>query len=371
MSAPAVPGPEAPLQLAVVVPVLNEAANMAALFARLDAALQGLVWEVVVVDDDSPDGTAELVRGLALRDPRVRVLQRIGRRGLASAVVEGMLASAAPVLVVMDGDGQHDEAVIPALHAAVAERGFDLAVGTRYAAGGSTGDWSRARRRISALATWLSRRLLKCDLSDPMSGFFAVRREAMAAAAPRLSNIGFKILMDLVASSPAPLRTAEVPFVFRLREHGESKLDLRVAQEFAVLCLEKMFGRYIPVRFLMFAAVGSVGLVVNLAILGVGMRAGLHFKVAQSLAVAVAIASNFVLNNSLTYRDMRLRGLRFWRGMLNFYAVSLVGAVGNVGVGALVFRYHRSWWLAGLAGVAVGVVWNYAASSAVTWRPRR
>ena len=370
MSDPRLPSAEAPLQLAVVVPVLNEAANMAPLLARLGAALEGLVWEAVIVDDDSPDGTADLVRALAAVDPRVRVLQRIGRRGLASAVVEGMLASAAPVLVCMDGDGQHDEAAIPALHRAVAEQGYDLAVGTRYAQGGSTGDWSPARRRISALATRLSRRLLRCDLSDPMSGFFAVRREALAAAAPRLSNIGFKILMDLVASAPTPLRAAEVPYVFRPREHGESKLDLRVAQEFAVLCLEKMFGRYIPVRFLMFAAVGSVGLVVNLAILGAGMRAGLAFKTAQAAAVAVAIASNFVLNNSLTYRDMRLRGLRFWRGLLNFYAVSLVGAVGNVGVGALVYRYDRSWWLAGLAGVAVGVVWNYAASAAVTWRPR-
>ena len=365
-----IPSAQAPLQLAVVVPVLNEAANVAPLIARLDAALAGLVWEAVIVDDDSPDGTADRVRALALADPRVRVLQRIGRRGLASAVVEGMLASAAPVLVVMDGDGQHDESVIPALHRAVAQEGFDLAVGTRYAGGGSTGEWSPARRRISALATGLSRRLLKCDLSDPMSGFFAVRREAVAAAAPRLSNIGFKILMDLVASSPAPLKTFEAPYVFRAREHGESKLDLRVAQEFAVLCLEKLFGRYIPVRFLMFAAVGSVGLVVNLAVLGVGLHLGVTFRLAQSAAVALAIASNFVLNNSLTYRDMRLKGAAFWRGLAKFYAVSLVGAIGNVGVGALVYRYDRVWWLAGLAGVAVGVVWNYAASAAVTWRPR-
>lgn len=369
-SAASTPDPApAALQLSVVIPVLNEADNVAPLLAALEAALHGLAWEAMFVDDDSRDGTADRVRAVALRDPRVRLVQRIGRRGLASAVVEGVLASAAPIAVVMDGDLQHDEAVIPRLHALI-EEGADVAVATRYADGGSTGDWDAGRLKLSRAATAWSRRLLRTDLSDPMSGFFAVRREVVVAAAPRLSNIGFKILFDLVASSPTPLRTAEAPYVFRNRLHGESKLDVKVSQEFAILLLEKTFGRVIPVRFLMFAAVGSVGLLVHLSVLGGGVRAGLHFRLAQSLAVITAIACNYMLNNAVTYRDVRLRGAAFWRGLFKFYAVSLVGAVGNVGVGAMVYRYDRVWWLAGLAGVAVGVVWNYAASAAFTWRTK-
>ena len=350
--------------------MLNEAENVAATVAALDRALQGVAWEAVFVDDGSTDGTVERVRALALNDRRVRLLQRIGRRGLASAVVEGMLASAAPVVAVIDGDGQHDESILPRLLALVEDGDCDLAAGARYAPGGSTGDWSAGRRRLSETATRWTRRLLGVTLSDPLSGFFAVRREAVVAAAPRLSNIGWKILLDLVASSPTPLRTAEVAYVFRERRAGESKLDLRTTQEFVILVLEKLFGRYVPVRFLMFAAVGSLGLLVHLLVLGTGLRLGLDFRSGQTVAVVVAIASNFLLNNAVTYRDVRLRGAAFWRGLLGFYGVSLLGAVGNVGVGSLVYRYDRVWWLAALAGVAVGVVWNYAASSAVTWRPR-
>ena len=353
-----------------MVPVLNEAENVAATVEALDRALQGVIWEAVFVDDGSTDGTLERVRAMALNDRRVRLLQRIGRRGLASAVVEGMLASAAPVVAVVDGDGQHDESILPRLLALVEEGDCDLAAGARYAPGGSTGDWSAGRRRLSETATRWTRRLLGVTLSDPLSGFFAVRREAVVAAAPRLSNIGWKVLLDLVASSPTPLRTAEVAYVFRERRAGESKLDLRTTQEFVILVLEKLFGRYVPVRFLMFAAVGSVGLLVHLLVLGTGLKAGLDFRAGQTVAVAVAIASNFLLNNAVTYRDVRLRGAAFWRGLLGFYGVSLLGAVGNVGVGSLVYRYDRVWWLAALAGVAVGVVWNYAASSAVTWRPQ-
>ena len=268
------------------------------------------------------------------------------------------------------GREEHDRCGV-AVGALFVEDGNDLAVGTRYTEGGSTGDWDASRERMSRFATAVSRRLLKAEMSDPMSGFFAIRREAVVAALPYLSSIGFKILMDLVASSPRPLKIAEIPYTFRNRVHGESKFDARVAQEFAILLLEKMFGRYLPVRFLMFAMVGSLGLVVHLAVLGGGIGAGLGFRLAQTLAVVVAMTGNFFLNNVLTFRDIRLRGARLWRGLLSFYAVGAIGAVGNVGVGNVVYRIEGVWWLAGLAGVAVGVVWNYAASSLVTWRVRK
>lgn len=365
-----VPSPARSLQLAVIVPVLNEAANIAPLIEKLETALEGIVWEVLIVDDDSPDGTADVARQWGVIDPRVRIIQRVGRRGLSSAVVEGMLATSAPVLAVMDGDLQHDETILPALFNAVARDGYDLAIGTRYAGDGSTGNWSASRARISSFATGLSKRLLKADVSDPMSGFFVIGRAPMMAALPHLSSIGFKILMDLVASSPRPLRIAEVAYTFRERLHGDSKFDLRAAQEFGILLLEKLFGHILPVRLLLFAMVGASGVLVHLAVLGTVLWSGTGFRVAQSAAVLVAMTGNFVLNNTVTFRDLRLRGARLWQGLLTFYAVGAIGAIANVGVGTVVYRLDGIWWLGGLAGVAVGLVWNYAASSAITWRKR-
>ncbi len=361
--------PAVPLDLTVVIPTFNEAGNVAPLLAKLEAALGGLSWEAVFVDDDSPDHTSDRVREIARVDRRVRIVQRVGRRGLSSAVVEGVLSSAAPVIAVIDGDMQHDETVLVKLHEAVAHGGADVAIGTRYTEGGSTGEWDKSRELMSRFATWLSHKLLGSDVKDPMSGFFAVRREVFMEALPNLSMVGFKILLDMIASVDRNLKIAEIPYTFRNRVHGESKLDSKVTQEFGALLLEKLFGHIIPIRFLMFAAVGGLGLVVHLSTLGVLTNVfRVDFKISQTVAVITAMSFNYVLNNSFTYRDMRLRGAKFVRGLISFYLVCSIGAVGNIGVGDYIYNLHYRWWLAGIAGVAVGVVWNYAASSLVTWK---
>jgi len=361
----------ASLQLTVVIPTFNEAANVAPLAAKLDQALSGLNWEAVYVDDNSPDGTSDQVRELARIDRRIRVIQRVGRRGLSSAVVEGMLSSAAPVLAVIDGDMQHDETVLVKLYEAIVEGGNDLAIGTRYTEGGSTGEWDESRVKISQFATRLSNILLKNDVKDPMSGFFAVKREVFVESLPNLSMVGFKILLDMVASVPRKLKIAEVPYTFRSRVAGESKLDSKVAQEFGALLLEKMFGHIVPVRFMMFAAVGALGLGVHLITLGILVRfAAVQFGISQAIAVFTAMTFNYVLNNSFTYRDMRLRRWKFVRGLFTFYAVCLIGAVGNIGIGDFIYKMHYTWWAAGIAGAIVGVVWNYAASSMFTWNKK-
>jgi dolichol-phosphate mannosyltransferase len=358
-----------PLELAVILPTLNEAANVRPTIARLHATLAGIEWEAVFVDDNSADGTADLLREIGREDRRIRVVQRVGRRGLASAVVEGMLATAAPVLAVMDADLQHDETVLPKMYAAVANDGFELVVGTRYVEGGSTGEWEQSRERISRFATRLASLVMKTPVSDPMSGLFAIRREVLMDALPRLSNVGFKILLDILASVSRPLKVEEVPYTFRNRVAGESKLDSRVLQEYLVLLLEKLFGRFLPVRFLMFATVGAFGLLVHLAVLGLALTLlDDDFRTAQAIAVLAAMTFNYAVNNSLTYRDMRLKGFAFVRGLFTFYFVCLVGAIGNIGVGELVYSLDYQWWLAGIAGAIVGVVWNYAASSVFTWR---
>ena len=205
-----------------------------------------------------------------------------------------------------------------------------------------------------------------------MSGFFAIRREVLVDALPRLSNIGFKILMDLVASASRPLKVKEIPYTFRNRLSGDSKLDSRVAQEFIILFLEKLFGGLVPIRFLLFVFVGALGLIVHLAVLGIMVDVlDQGFREGQTMAVLTAMTFNFVLNNRLTYRDMRLKGAAFIKGLFTFYAVCLVGAIGNIGVGEMIYDLDNRWWLGGLAGAMVGVVWNYAVSSVFTWRRKQ
>lgn len=369
--APPASGTGLDLDLAVVIPTFNEAANIEPLLRRLDVALKGVSWEAIFVDDNSQDGTASLVRRLGRANPRLRVLQRIGRRGLSSAVIEGMMATSAPVLAVIDADMQHDETLLPRLFEAVRNGENDLAIGSRYVDGGGVGDWNTDRQVASLWATRLARNVVGTELSDPMSGFFVISRDALEEAIPRLSGTGFKILLDIVASAPRRLRLVELPYVFRSRVAGESKLDLLVSGEYLKLLLDKTVGRFVPTRLIMFMAVGSLGLGVHLGLLGMLIATGLvSFAFAQAAAVWGAMTFNFVLNNAFTYRDRRLKGFRFVTGMLSFYAVCLIGAVANVGVGSYLYDMHRAWWVAGIAGAVVGTVWNYVASSAVTWRSR-
>jgi dolichol-phosphate mannosyltransferase len=360
----------APLTLAVIIPTLNEAGNVAPLLAALDRTLLGRRWEAVFVDDGSTDGTVDLIEQIARHRRDVRLIRRVGRRGLSSAVVEGMLATVAPIVAVIDGDMQHDEAALPALVETIAEDRADVAIGTRYADGGSVGDWDRRRHRLSAVGTRLAALIVGRAVSDPMSGFFAIRRALVVEAAPRLSNVGFKLLVDLLASAPQPVRIAEVPYRFRTRQAGTSKLDAMVSVEFALLLADKLVGHVVPPRFLMFLAVGGFGLLVNLLVLGIALRLGAGFVAAQIAAVGVAILSNFTLNNLFTYRDRRLSGWAWWRGLATFALVCATGAAAQVSVANLVYGTSHSWWVAGIAGALLGAVWNYAASSFLTWKLR-
>jgi dolichol-phosphate mannosyltransferase len=359
-----------PLEIAVVIPTFNERANLPALLERLDRALAGRGWEAIVVDDDSPDGTAELARGIGRTDRHIRVIQRIGRRGLSSACMEGMCATAAPVVAVIDGDGQHDETLLPRmLDRLLAEPELDLVVGSRFVAGGGTGEWDTDRVAKSALAARLSRRVLKAELSDPMSGFFAIRAPLARALVPELSGIGFKILLDLLTTAKRPLRFVELPYTFRVRTAGESKLDHVVALEYLIALYDRIAGKVVPVRFALFAAVGALGAVVHLLVLSLLLGGlGSTFRTATIVATGVAMTFNFFLNNALTYRDARLRGARaLFDGWVGFCAVCAVGAVANVGVAVALYEAQGGVALPALAGIAVGAVWNFVLSSRFVW----
>ena len=355
-------------ELTVVVPSYNERENVPELARRLGEVLAGVAWEMIVVDDDSPDGTSALVKDLSRSDPRIRCIRRVGRRGLAGACIEGMLASSAPVVAVMDADLQHDETILPAMLEKI-RGGAELVVASRNIDGGSkTEGLSPIRQAISDLGRRLSDRVLRAPLSDPMSGFFMIRREIVEEVAPRLATTGFKILADIAASVQRVPTVAEVPFVFRERIHGESKLDAKVALDYIGFVLNKLSGGLIPLRFIFFALVGASGLVVHLAALYAGLSLGLRFEWAQTVATVVAMTSNFIINNEFTYRDARLKGGRFFTGLLLFYVVCSIGAFGNVGVASWLYAGDVEWWLSGLAGAIMGAVFNYAASSAVVWR---
>ena len=355
--------------LTIVVPTLNERDNIKPLIALLDTALANVDWEVMFVDDDSTDDTARRIRALALVDPRVRCIQRIGRRGLSTACIEGVLASSAPYVAVMDADLQHDEALLPRMLEILLTENVDVVIGSRYAAGGGLGNWAGNRAWISRLGTRLSRLVCNQDIADPLSGFFMCRRDVFEDVVRRLSGHGFKILLDLLASSSRPLRVCELPFEFRTRRHGESKLDTLVAWEYFALLADKLFGRIVPIRFALFASIGAVGLAVHMPVLWGGLHfAALSFGAAQSIATLAAMTSNFFLNNILTYRDQRLRGWRMLRGLLTFYAICAIGATANVGIASYLFNANQTWWVAGVLGVIIGAVWNYAMSSIFTWR---
>ena len=360
-----------PLELAVVIPTFNERRNVPILVAALDKALAGRRWEAIFVDDDSPDGTADAARELGRIDRRVRVIQRIGRRGLSSATIEGMCATAAPFVAVIDGDMQHDETLLPRmLDALEADADLDVAIGSRFIDGGGTGEWDRDRVAKSALATRLSRSLLKADLSDPMSGFFMIRSDVVRRMVPHLSAIGFKILLDIMTASPRPLKFVELPYVFRTRIEGESKLDHVVAMEYLIALYDRMFGRVIPVRFAMFSGIGALGAGVHFGALWLFYRLfGYSFLTGTIVATFVAMTFNFFLNNMLTYRDTRLKGFRqLLDGWISFCLVCSVGAIANVGVAAFLHDVQQAQWApSALAGILVAAVWNFALSSRFVW----
>lgn len=358
--------------VSVVVPTFNESQNLPHLVGLLDKALGEIPWEVVFVDDDSPDGTWKVAKQLAKDDGRVRCIRRVGRRGLAGACIEGALSPAAPYVAIMDADLQHDETILPAMLAKLQNDDADIVIGSRFAGDGSSeGGFSARRAFASRVATRLAAFIIGRQVSDPMSGFFALKREVFESVAPSLVPSGFKILLDILASTRGQMRVAEVGYRFRSRQEGLSKFDMRAILDFFGLLLHRTTGGTVSVRFLFFMIVGAIGLAIHLIVLRIGLLAGFGFEAAQSVATIVAMTSNFLVNNLLTYSDMKLRGTAALVGLVKFYAVCGVGALANIGVASWLFVSNESWWIAGIAGVIVGATFNYTMSSIFVWRQQQ
>ena len=353
--------------LSIIIPTFNEAGNIVELLERIAKCLHSADWEVIVVDDDSADGTAEIVTRLSCDDPRVRCLKRVGRRGLSSACLEGMSLSTKRFLAVIDADLQHDEQLLPAMLRVLAEGRLDLVVGSRYLHRGSVAAWSRRRRWLSRGATAMTRRLLAVGLTDPMSGFFMIRRQVVTQVATQLSNSGFKLLLDLVTCSPQPLRLVELPYTFSPRRHGQSKLDANVLWSFLGLLLRGILRRSCG-RFCRFCLIGTSGVFVHFAVFEAAQTLlALSFPAAQTAGVLVSLVSNFVLNNRLTFDASRLRGTAFFTGLSRFAVLCSIGAIVNVAVADAVVALSGWRLIAAGAGILAGAICNYATTSALVW----
>ncbi len=356
-------------ELAIIVPTLNERENLIPLVELLDACLGEIRWELVFVDDDSKDGTAALAWRLAESRPNIRCIRRVGRRGLASACVEGMLSTGAPFLAVMDADLQHDEKLLPEMLRRLKTGNLDIVIASRFQEDSEQVGLSSRREHMSRIGNWLSRKVCHAELTDPLSGFFMLRRKVLDEVVYSLSNLGFKILVDIFASAPRRLAFEELPFRFRSRQHGESKLDTAVIGEFVMLLCDKIFGWILPTRFVSFIIVGVVGLVLHLGLLGLQVRLlGTPFMTAQAVAAIAAILGNYYLNNEFTYRDLRLKGGAFWKGMASFMLVCATGALINFILSRSLYQDGLAWWLAGGVGAFIGGLWNYNITSFFVWR---
>ena len=355
-------------ELSVVVPTFNERGNVAVLVEKVDAALAGVAWQMIVVDDDSPDGTAEAVKAIAAIDRRVQCLRRVKRRGLAGAVVEGVLASAAPYVAVIDGDLQHDESLLPRMLETLKSGEAELVVASRYADEAAAVEALDPIRRLgSRFANWLGRLVLRQHLSDPVSGFFMIRRERVEAVAPHLTTVGFKVLFDIIASQAQPIRIVELPYVFRERVAGGSKLDRRMVIDYLGLLLNKLTGGLIPARAVMFGLVGASGVAVQLLAVKGFLILGLGFALAQFAGSMVAMTSNYLINNEVTYRDRRKTGWALLLGYLKFCALCSIGLAANVAVASEVHQVWPLWWPASIAGAAFGALWNYVTTAVAVW----
>lgn len=360
-------------EVAIIIPTLNEAGNIAELYRRLCAAMRGIDFELIFVDDNSRDTTRDEIAKLAAANACVRLIHRIGRRGLASACIEGMLASFAPYCAVMDADLQHDEALLPRMLVELRKPDVDMVLGSRFLGGEALAKQSLSpmRQMMSRWGNRLATYVTKVTLTDPLTGLFMIKRDKLMPALNHLTTKGFKIVVDILASSPQPLRVVELPFTFRERQAGSSKLDGTVISEYAFLLAEKLVGRIVPVRFILFVLVGLVGVAIHMmAMILSHLWMGLGFEASQIVALIVAMTGNFIGNNWLTYRDRQLRGRHFWLGLFSFYMACSLGAIINYGIAERLHQAHMPWLFAAFVGAMIGAVWNYGVTATFTWRPK-
>jgi dolichol-phosphate mannosyltransferase len=358
-------------RLTIVLPTFNERANIQPVVSQLLPLASKYDLELLFVDDDSADGTADEIRRIAQQHGCVRLVRRIGRSGLSSAIKEGILDATGDFVVVMDSDGQHEPSAVGHIVEVLQETDSDVVIGSRFHPESQIIGLSQRRERNSSFANAVARFSLPHYrlLTDYMSGFFALRLDRCFAFVRQVDVNGFKFLYELLALSKGRLSIAEVPLSFQPRIRGESKLNLAVVWDLGVSILHTLLFRAGPRRAVSFALVGITGIGIHLLVYALVRHGlGLSFEQAQMIAVVSAASSNYLINNVLTFRALQLRGTSLLLGLLRFLLVASIGMLANVGVSsALYHRMNSRPLLALLAGIAVDFVWKYAASSRFVW----
>ncbi|MDV6237133.1 glycosyltransferase family 2 protein [Leptospira ellisii] len=378
--------------ISIILPTYNEKENLPILLPRIESSLKGYSFEIIVVDDNSPDRTWEIAERLKEKHPEMRVLRRMDAKGLSSAVIAGMGSAKGNVFLVMDADLQHDERILPRLIDEIVSGRSDISIGTRYTNGGSTSDWSAIRRFFSVTATRLAKLFLPLPVSDPMSGFFAISRAQFEGTLEKINPRGFKILLEFLSRPSVAPRVSEVPFTFQSRRFGQTKLDGSVIRNYLVAVLDIRFGKRISPTFLLYSLVGSFGVLVNLTGLLIGeffefpeletpFRFLNPFHTSVLFGIEISILSNFAFNNYLTFYEKRYSGFKLTQGLILFHLVSLLGLF--IQVSGFQFLYHKIFLselkFSGILiklicdsfAISAAMITNYFLNLNVTWKGSR
>ena len=358
--------------ISIVIPTFNEIRNISEIINQLLILDFSSDLEIIIVDDNSSDGTADKVRQLVHNDKRIRLINRVGRSGLSSAIKEGCLCASGELVVVMDADGQHDPSYIRKALKFIESSKVDIVVGSRFTTGSRIRGLSKSRERGSSLANSLARLSLYgyySYLSDYMSGFLVFNRKVCIEFIEKIDVNGFKFFYELLAVSKGKLKVDEIPILFKERLYGSSKLDLPVVWDFLISLIHSFIRRIIPRRAVSFALVGSIGVFVQLFTIYFLMGVlNLAFEQVLPVGVIVAASSNFIINNLLTFRINRLVGKSFFFGLFKFLLVSSLPIIANIGVTNLFYsQLSVNTFISQIGGILVVFIWNYAASSKVVW----
>ena len=359
--------------LSIVIPTYNERENISKILEKLRKSLRAVRYEIVFVDDNSPDGTSDEVKLFMQKSPDIHLIHRIGRRGLSGAIIEGILASNSSLVGVMDCDLQHDETKLLEMLALFKKNNsLDLVIGSRFTENGgiSDGAFSKFRELGSKVVTFMIKKLLNINSSDPLSGFFMVKRNSFKRHSENLQTQGFKILADFLVTSGKTIDVEEVGYSFKNRVLGESKMSLLTALELISLVFSQIFGGKVSIRFILFCMVGVSGIFVQLATTGLLMLFTNGFSTSQTVGIVVAMTSNYFLNNYITFQERRLKSLDLLRGLFSFYLICSLGAFANISVSTYLYSLSSNWLVSSLVGAIFGAVWNFTLSSKFTWKSK-
>ena len=359
--------------LSIVIPTFNEKDNIIIILEELKKVLKSISHEIIFVDDNSPDGTSAVVKDCMKKSSKIRLIHRIGRRGLAGAVIEGIFAANADIVAVMDCDLQHDEnKLLDMINLFSKNSSLDIVIGSRFTETGEISEkaFSKIRELGSKATTFIIKKVLNITSTDPLSGFFMVKKESFLKSSENLQTQGFKVLADFLATSGKNIQIKEIGYRFKNRIAGESKMSFLTTLELIGLVLSQILKGKVSIRFILFCMVGLSGIFVQLLITGLVMLLINQFPTSQTFGIIAAMTSNYFLNNIITFQERKLKSLDLIRGLFSFYLICSLGAFTNIAIATYIFSFSSNWLISSFIGACFGAVWNFTLSSIFTWKSK-